>query len=152
MRRIVLLIVLVVGVARVLGPCANPPNAEVEIRALLNSQAAAWNRGDVQEFMATYWNSEETTFAGAKGVVSGWRAVFDRYRREYPDRKAMGTVAFSKVEVTWLAPDAALVLGHWQLERDKDRPGGVFTLVMRRFPEGWRIIHDHTTVVNTQNH
>ena len=121
-----------------------------EVRAVLDAQAAAWNRGDVESFMQGYWKSEKTEFVGSSGVVRGWQGVLDRYRRSYPDKSAMGRLTFSDLEVTGLSPDAALVLGHWQLEREHDHPGGVFTLVFRRFPEGWRIIHDHTSVVVSQ--
>lgn len=126
-------------------PAAGP---EAEIRALLDAQAAAWNRGDIQGFMEGYWKSPQTAFVGSNGVVRGWQAVLDRYRRTYPDRRAMGTLTFSGIEVTLLSPDSALILGHWQLERERDRPGGVFTLVARKFPDGWRIIHDHTSPVS----
>jgi beta-aspartyl-peptidase (threonine type) len=57
----------------------------------------------------------------------------------------MGHLTFSQLEIRPLGDDAALVLGHWQLQGEKDNPGGVFSLVVRRFPEGWRIIHDHTS-------
>lgn len=138
------------------GKVASPPNsgaatqgnpAEAAIGALLRSQAEAWNRGDIEGFMQGYWKSDRTTFAGSSGVLRGWQALLDRYRRSYPDRAAMGRLEFSELEVTPLGPDSAMVLGHWQLERGKDRPGGVFTLVARRLDEGWRIIHDHTSVV-----
>ncbi|HEY4580254.1 MAG TPA: DUF4440 domain-containing protein, partial [Candidatus Acidoferrales bacterium] len=92
-----------------------------------------------------YWKSEQTAFVGASGVFRGWRALRERYRRSYPDRAAMGKLAFSDLEITVLAPDAVLVLGRWQLERASDHPGGLFTLVARKFPEGWRIVHDHTS-------
>ena len=98
--------------------------------------------------MKGYWNSPATTFAGAAGLKRGWQAVLERYRHDYPDRQVMGKLEFSALEVTVLAPDAALVIGRWRLERADDRPGGVFTLVFRRFPEGWRITHDHTSVVS----
>ena len=126
---------------------APDPVATAAMRTLLASQVEAWNRGDIAGFMEGYWQSERATFAGSQGVSRGWQALLDRYRRSYPNRAAMGRLEFSEVEVTLLGADAALVLGHWQLEREKDRPGGVFTLVARRFPEGWRIIHDHTSVV-----
>lgn len=129
------------------GTPSAPQNAETAIRAVLEEQAAAWNRGDVEGFMRGYWKSEEMTFSGASGVTRGWQGVFDRYRTRYPDRKAMGKLTFSELEITMLGPDAAMVLGRWQLEREADRPGGVFTLVARRFPEGWRIVHDHTSTV-----
>ncbi len=122
--------------------------SETDLRGLLSAQAAAWNRGDIEGFMQGYWKSERTTFAGSSGVLRGWQVLLDRYRRSYPDRAAMGWLEFSDLEITPFGPDAALVLGRWQLEREKDSPGGVFTLVARRFPEGWRIIHDHTSAVN----
>ena len=121
--------------------------SETALRSLLSAQAAAWNRGDIEGFMQGYWKSERTTFAGSSGVLRGWQALVDRYRRSYPDRAAMGRLEFSDLEITPLGPDAALVLGRWRLKREKDSPGGVFTLVARRFPEGWRIVHDHTSAV-----
>jgi len=126
---------------------APPQDAEPETSLvfLLRSQAEAWNRGDIEGFMAGYWKSDKTTFAGSSGVSRDWEAVHDRYRRNYPDRAAMGQLTFTELEVTPLGPDAALILGHWQLKRQNDEPGGFFTLVSRRFPEGWRIIHDHTS-------
>jgi ketosteroid isomerase-like protein len=120
--------------------------ADTELAALLRAQAKAWNRGDIEAFMAGYWKSDRTTFAGTDGVFRGWQALFDRYRRNYSDRAAMGRLAFTDLEITPLGTDAAMILGHWELEREKDRPGGIFTLVARRFPEGWRIIHDHTSM------
>jgi ketosteroid isomerase-like protein len=122
------------------------PQAEFQIRTLIEAQAAAWNRGDIPAFMDGYWKSDETTFAGAKGVQRGWDGVLDRYRRTYPDRASMGHLEFSNLEIHLLSKDAAFVLGQWQLTRANDKPGGVFTLVLRRFPEGWRIVHDHTSL------
>jgi len=126
---------------------SEPADADTAIRKLLDDQVAAWNRGDVVAFMEGYWKSPQTTFSGASGVLRGWQAVLERYRRQYPDRAAMGRLSFSDLEISLLAPNAALVLGHWQLEHAQDRPSGVFTLVLRKLPEGWRIVHDHTSVV-----
>lgn len=145
MRPCLALVVLVAGCAGTVAWCSEPAAPEVEIRALLDDQVAAWNRGDVEAFMQGYAKSPPPTFSGANGVLRGWDAVLERYRSRYPDRAAMGRLVFSALEITLLGPDAALVLGHWQLERAQDRPGGVFTLVLRKLPEGWRIIHDHTS-------
>jgi ketosteroid isomerase-like protein len=120
-------------------------SADAALRALLTSQAADWNRGDIDAFMRGYWNSPDTTFAGASGVSRGWQTVLDHYHKNYPDRAAMGHLDFSEIEVTPLGNDAALILGRWHLSRDAGPVGGIFTLVARRFPEGWRIIHDHTS-------
>jgi len=118
---------------------------QAAITEVLNEQQAAWNRGDVEAFMKGYWNSPGLSFAGSSGITRGWRPVLERYRKNYPDPKAMGHLDFSELEVRPLGNEAALVLGRWHLQRSSDELGGVFTLVFQKFPEGWRIIHDHTS-------
>jgi uncharacterized protein (TIGR02246 family) len=120
------------------------------IRAVLDAQQQAWNRGDVDAFLTGYWHSPDLTFSGSNGISRGWNAVLARYKKNYPDRGAMGALDFSSLEFRFLGPDAALILGHWHLKREKDEPGGVFSLVFQRFPEGWRIIHDHTSASPTE--
>ncbi len=120
-------------------------SAEDQIHSVLEMQAAAWNRGDITAFMVGYWKSEETAFVASSGITRGWQAVLDRYRRNYPDGKAMGRLTFSNLEVHIVCPDAAFAIGNFQLEREKDRPTGIFTLNFRKFTEGWRIVADHTT-------
>jgi hypothetical protein len=120
-------------------------SADLALRSLLTAQSADWNRGDIDAFMRGYWNSPDITFAGASGVSRGWRTVLDHYHKNYPDRATMGHLDFSEIEITPLGNDAALILGRWHLNRDAGPVGGIFTLVARRFPEGWRIIHDHTS-------
>ena len=117
------------------------------IGAVLREQQAAWNRGDVDAFLTGYWRSPELTFSGSSGVARGWDGVMARYKKSYPDRAAMGQLDFSELEFRFLGPDAALVLGRYHLKREKDEPNGVFSLVFQRFPEGWKIIHDHTSAV-----
>jgi beta-aspartyl-peptidase (threonine type) len=119
------------------------------IEAVLNAQQSAWNRGDVDAFLVGYWHSPELTFSGSGGVARGWDGVLARYKKNYPDRGAMGQLDFSELEFRFVGPDAALVLGHWHLKRDKGDIGGVFSLVWQRFPEGWKIVHDHTSAVES---
>ena len=119
--------------------------SRAEILAVITAQQEAWNRGDVEGFMKGYWNSPQLTFAGSAGITRGWEPVLARYRTRYPDAQAMGHADFSGLEVYLLGKDAALVLGRWHLKRTSDEVGGIFTLVFQRFPEGWRIIHDHTS-------
>lgn len=115
------------------------------ITSLLTQQQAAWNRADIKMFMHGYWNSPELTFAGSSGITRGFEPVSARYQRQYPDQAAMGHLEFSALQMRSLGPDAALVLGRWHLTRDAGNLGGVFSLVFQRFPEGWRIVHDHTS-------
>ena len=118
---------------------------QTAIRILLAAQQSDWNRGDIPAFMAGYWNSPDLTFAGSKGFTRGWQPVLERYEKTYSGKEAMGTLDFAELEIRPLGPDAALVLGRWHLQRQLGDVGGIFTLVLRRFPDGWRIIHDHTT-------
>jgi len=104
-----------------------------------------WNRGDIEAFMAPYRRSDDLRFASGGTVSYGWRTVLERYRARYPDRRAMGHLVFSELDVRLLGEDAAMAFGRWTLEREDDRPTGLFTLILRRFPEGWRIVHDHTS-------
>src|ERR1700720_4411374 len=110
------------------------------IRAVLDAQQQAWNHGDIDAFLTGYWHSPDLTFSGSNGISRGWDAVLARYKKNYPNRSAMGTLDFSNLEFRFLGPDAALVLGHWHLKREKDHLGGVFTLIWQRFPESLRII------------
>lgn len=125
---------------------------ESQIRALIQIQADAWNRGDIDTFMTAYWKSEETAFVGASGLTRGWQAVLDRYHKNYPDRKAMGHLTFSNLEIHLLCRDAAFAIGQFQLERESDKPAGIFSLDFKRFPEGWRIVVDHTTAFPVPSH
>jgi ketosteroid isomerase-like protein len=115
------------------------------ILAVLTTQQTDWNKGDIRGFMAGYWNSTELTFAGTRGFTRGWQPVMSRYEKTYADKAAMGTLDFQELELRSLGPDAALVLGKWHLQREAGDVGGIFTLVFQKFPEGWHIIHDHTT-------
>lgn len=118
---------------------------ESDIRAVMNDQVAAWNRGDIEGFMHGYWNSEKLTFVSGANVTRGWQPTLDRYKKSYDSRAKMGTLAFSDLEITVLSKDAAVVLGSWSLAREKDNPHGKFTLVFRKFKDGWRIVQDHTS-------
>jgi ketosteroid isomerase-like protein len=118
---------------------------EVEIRAMLSAQVAGWNRGDIDRFMNGYARSAATEFISGDKLTRGWQAARDRYRKKYDSREKMGTLAFSELKITPLGPDAALVIGRWGLIRKQDKPHGRFTLLFRRLPVGWRIVHDHTS-------
>jgi ketosteroid isomerase-like protein len=119
-----------------------------EITALLGVQAAAWNRGDLEGFMQAYAQTGDLRFASGGTVTYGWQPTLERYRQRYPDKAAMGTLAYSDLVVTELAPDAALVFGRWQLTRAKDTAHGLFTLTLKKTAAGWRIIFDHTSSAN----
>jgi beta-aspartyl-peptidase (threonine type) len=130
------------------GPSRATDEAEsAAVRRLLNMQVEAWNRKDLDTFLGGYWNSPDVVFQSGADRSDGFDALSARYRKRYQaEGRAMGQLAFTGVEVVMLGPDAALARGRWQLTMpDGQRPGGLFTLIVRKQPEGWRIVHDHTS-------
>ncbi len=127
------------------------PKVQAQIRNTLLNQQASWNRGDLEEFMAGYWNSPDLTFYSGSNIARGWQAALDRYRKSYQgENREMGQLEFSDLDVQPLASDAAFVRGAWKLTlKDGKTPHGLFTLIFRKFPQGWRIIHDHTSAAES---
>ena len=126
-------------------PRPAPLHDRDEVAAVLEQQVREWNTGNLAGFMETYAKSDRIRFATGGDLSLGWQTVFDRYRKRYGDRAAMGTLTFTELDITSLGPDAALAFGRWRLELEKDEPSGLFTLVFRKTPVGWRIVHDHTS-------
>ena len=119
--------------------------SEAAIRAVLNVQRDAWNRGDIEGYMEGYDRSPDTVFVSGDRINRGWQMVLDRYKKSYDSREKMGVLTFSDIEITMLSKDAAVVLGRWRLKRASDEPHGTFTLLFRKTKAGWKIVHDHTS-------
>ena len=120
------------------------------IEQVLCTQQDAWNHHNLEGFMAGYWNSPDLTFFSEANRREGWQATMDRYRSNYASPgHEMGTLDFSQLRVEMLGTDAAFVRGAWHLTMpDGKMPHGLFTLVFRKFPEGWKIVHDHTSAAS----
>jgi len=114
------------------------------IRAVLEAQADAWNRGDIDGYMEGYARDETTTFISGDTITRGWKTVLNRYKRSYDTRDKMGTLMFADLDIRPLGA-FYVATGRWQLMRQGDAPRGRFTLLLRRTPAGWRIFHDHTS-------
>ena len=120
--------------------------ADRQIRALLQVQADDWNKGDIEHFVEGYRKSESTLFVGATGVKRGWSQILERYKTQYPDRKAMGHLTFSNLEVHLTSAKSAYAVGEFDLElADKQHRAGYFTLNLVKSGERWEIVADHTT-------
>lgn len=118
--------------------------AQEQIQEVLILQKAAWNRGDIEGFMAFYWKSAEMTFQSGNTRLEGWEALLERYRKNYAGG-SMGTLDFTDTVIRMLSADTALVLGRWKLGRENGGLEGLFTLILQRRAAEWRIIHDHTS-------
>ena len=127
--------------------CVGADSSEQAIRRVLNDQAQAWNRGDIDAYMTGYDNSPETTFIG-KTVQHGYQDVLRNYHQRYPTRAKMGTLTFSDLAVKLLGQDYASVTGRFHLKRTAAAGGdtsGVFSLLFQRTRMGWKVILDHTS-------
>lgn len=116
------------------------------IASVLDQQARAWNKSDITGYMQGYWQSDSLIFTSGGTVNRGWKATFEKYSTKYDSKEKMGTLIFSDMEISILSENAAWVLGKWQLQRAGDHPHGIFTLVLRKFADGWKIVHDHTSL------
>ena len=140
-------IALLAANAQVTQTSVAPDDKQAAVEQVLHIQQKAWNHHDIEAFMAGYWNSADLTFFSGAKQTAGWQATLDRYKATYDSPgHEMGTLEFSGLRVEILGPDAAFVRGAWHLTmRDGKTPHGLFTLVFRKLPDGWKIVHDHTS-------
>jgi ketosteroid isomerase-like protein len=115
------------------------------IRKVLVDQVKAWNDGSVEGYMKGYWNSDSTAFVSGGSVTRGYHDVLARYKKAYDTREKMGVLEFSELAIRPIRTDLAIATGAWKLTRSSDNPGGRFTLIIEKKPEGWRIVYDHTS-------
>ncbi len=144
MKNLLFLVSLILLISTNISAQSKNDKIAAEIRKVMDAQVTAWNAGDIDGFMRGYWNSPELVFVSTN-VTRGWQPTIERYKKNYDSRAKMGTLTFSDLEVNVLSKDSATVLGSWALAREKDNPKGKFTLIFRKFKDGWKIIHDHTS-------
>lgn len=122
-------------------------DTSLAIKQALTEQRDAWNRHDLDNFMKGYWNSPELTFFSGAHASRGWQEALDHYKQSYQSQgKEMGRLEFSDLQIESFGNDAAFVRGHWHLAMSGGKtPQGLFTLVFRKFPDGWKIVHDHSS-------
>jgi uncharacterized protein (TIGR02246 family) len=145
MRRLSIICFLLLAT---IGAVAFSQEREKAIEKILVDQVAAWNAGDIDGFMKGYWNSDSTVFLSGGNLTRGYSDVLARYKKSYDTREKMGRLEFTQLQVRMVAPTLGVVTGVWRLQRAKDRLWGRFTLLVEKKPEGWRIIHDHTSSAN----
>ncbi len=143
MKKLVSWLILLGLAARPAFPGASRAQAEKDILDILEKQKTSWNDRDIEGFMAYYWKSAEFTFQSAQNRLRGWDALLQRYRKSYSGEN-WESLDFTDLEIRVLTEDCAYVLGRWRLGSGEKLREGMFTIVLKRFPEGWRIIHDQS--------
>lgn len=116
-----------------------------QVKATLEAQKEAWNKGDIPAFMKSYWNSPQLQFIGATGVIKGWDATLKRYTTTYPDRAAMGTLDFEVIQTDRRSKKVVTMSGKFILTRDNKNLVGYFLLVWQKKGKEWVIVMDATT-------
>ena len=118
---------------------------ELTIRKVLSAQQSAWNNGDLEAFMQAYWENDSLLFVGKAGPSYGWQNTLDYYRHNYDTIEKMGTLSYTILQARKLSDEYFFVLGNWHLDRKAGEVGGSFTLLFRRFKDGWKIVVDHSS-------
>ena len=126
-------------------PAFDENSIRKNILAVMDAQVKGWNAADVEGYMGGYVKSDSLRFVSGGTANYGWYRILERFKKRYPNPEAMGTLSFTDISVTVLSDEAAVVFGRYTLERENDRPTGLFTLLFRRTDNGWRIVHDHTS-------
>ncbi|MBA2746838.1 MAG: DUF4440 domain-containing protein [Flavisolibacter sp.] len=139
MRNIVLLFLLI-GTG-----CSGKESDEKRIREMLEVQTTAWNRGDLEGFMQTYWNNDSLMFIGKNGIKWGWQNTLENYKKGYPDTTAMGKLSYDLIQVKQLSPEYFFVVGKWMLKRSIGDLSGHYNLVLRKIKGKWYIVADHSS-------
>ena len=140
MKRLLLIIFLLVNV-----PLFSQTRNESAIRKILEEQTAAWNRGDIDDFMKGYWENDSLMFIGKSGVTYGWTNTLNNYKKGYPDTAAMGKLTFTLIQVKKLSKEYYHITGKWFLNRSIGDIGGHYTLLFRKINGRWVIISDHSS-------
>lgn len=118
---------------------------EKSIREILSDQTKAWNKGNLEDFMAGYWESDSLLFIGKSGVNNGWQKTLENYQKGYPDTTAMGKLNFDLLELRQLSPEYFFVVGKWHLQRSIGNIGGHFSLLFNKINGKWKIVADHSS-------
>ncbi|MGC4100676.1 YybH family protein [Ferruginibacter sp.] len=118
---------------------------ETVIRQSLEEQRAAWNAGNIDRFMQTYWQSDSLMFIGKSGITYGWQKTLENYKKGYPDTTVMGTLDFNILEVKRLSVLYFSVVGKWHLTRSVGDAAGYFTLLFKKIKNKWVIVMDHSS-------
>lgn len=138
-----LLLVLLLGVFSVAGFAQ--ANQESLIKQILHKQTEAWNKGDIDAFMQTYWKNDSLVFVGKSGVTYGWQNTLDNYRKGYPDKTAMGQLQFTVIRIESLSDQVYNVIGKWHLTRTIGNLQGHYTLIIKKINGKWLIVQDHSS-------
>ena len=116
-----------------------------EMHGIMARQQECWNEGDIECFMEGYWKSDDLRFMGKKGVTRGWKQTLERYKKSYPDRKAMGKLKFEIISTELLSKRKALIVGKWHLTIEDGDKEGHFSLIWEKQDGHWVIVLDHSS-------
>lgn len=121
---------------------------KLKIEGLLAKQVEAWNNGNLEKFMETYWKSEKLSFVGSRGPTFGWQETLDNYKKGYPDKAAMGQLKFTILNISKIDRKTVYVIGKFDLTREIGNLSGHYTLVIQKIGKEWLIVSDHSSSAN----
>ena len=143
MKKYLLILALIMIANRTFSQTENKMRSTIE--KIMHEQEAAWNKGDIDGFMTSYWENDSLKFIGKNGITYGWKSTLDNYKKSYPDKATMGELNFSIISVEQLSQNTCYVIGKWNLKREKGDVGGYYTLLWKMIKGQWLIVSDHTS-------
>src|SRR4051812_29898163 len=139
------LFIFLIIMSSISGFSQSDPQIKTTIGNIMQKQEVAWNKGDLEGFMSSYWNSDSLKFISKNGITYGWKSTLDHYKRSYPDKEAMGELTFAILSVEQFSDTVCYVTGKWNLKRTAGELGGYYTLLWKKINGKWVIVIDHTS-------
>jgi len=122
------------------------PSIKEEILQFLKNHADAWNNGNINAYLEFYWKSDLLSFQSGNKRLYGWKKLLDRYKKSYfKDGQIPPKLTYGDLDIRIISEDYVYVLGRWKVFQNDSISEGVYTIILRRMPEGWKIIHDHSS-------
>ena len=147
MRAVMLLALVACGAATPPPKRMFAPSDRDAVKAVIEAQAAAWNKGDLDGYMAGYAKVDWLVFTSGGKIRHGWQETYDTFKAKYAQNPAaMGKLVFDVLAIDPVGADGAVVLANWTLTDSPSDGRGVFTVILERRPDGWKVIHDHTSL------
>ena len=105
----------------------------------------AWNRGDLDGYLASYWDSEKTIWVSNGSLTRGNKAIVASYKARFPKPSQMGKLTVLKLEIDVLTTADAIAFGRWRLAIDNEASKGFFTVQLRKIEGTWLFVSDHSS-------
>ena len=119
--------------------------SDVAIRNVFEAGCAAWNRGDLDGYLASYWDSDKTLWVSGGSLQRGRKAIVEAYRARFATPQEMGQITLAGLEIEVLTDTDAIAFGRWMLALEARSSHGFFTVQLKKIEGSWLFVSDHAS-------